>query len=349
MIGALMSRGKARGIGFAGLVSIGNEVDLSIGEICACTLDDPDIDGYLLFLESIRNAPALREFALGAAARGKPVVAYKLGRSSAARELAVTHTGALAGEDDVASAFLADCGIARVESLEGADRGAAAGAPHADPRRSARAAARRRAHHHGRRRHHGGRSARDARRRGRAAERRRHWRASPRQGIDVTPARIVDLTVAGTRYDVDEGRARHPHHRARVRHGAGGGRLIGALPSRAGREADHRQRECRKADRGVSGARRARRAGNARARRACRASARRKPAPMRSRRRWRGASRSRRFRSQRRAEPASGRVLDELEAYALLDRLGIPRAPAVALDDDDRRSARPALPAIRSP
>ena len=67
----------------------------------------------------IRKAAALREFALGAAARGKPVVAYKLGRSSAARELAVTHTGALAGEDDVASAFLADCGIARVESLEG--------------------------------------------------------------------------------------------------------------------------------------------------------------------------------------------------------------------------------------
>src|SRR5436305_826449 len=118
MIGALMSRGKARGVGFAGLVSIGNEVDLSVGEICAATLDDPDVDSYLLFLESIRNAPALRDFALGAAARGKPVVAYKLGRSSAARELAVTHTGALAGEDDVASAFLADCGIARVESLE---------------------------------------------------------------------------------------------------------------------------------------------------------------------------------------------------------------------------------------
>ncbi|MGB9365305.1 MAG: CoA-binding protein, partial [Xanthobacteraceae bacterium] len=70
MIGALMSRGKARGVGFAGLVSIGNEVDLSVGEICSCTLDDPDIDSYLLFLESIRNAPALREFALGAAARG---------------------------------------------------------------------------------------------------------------------------------------------------------------------------------------------------------------------------------------------------------------------------------------
>src|SRR6185369_1622613 len=118
MIGALMSRGKARGIGFAGFVSVGNEVDLSLGEVCAATLDDPDIDGYLLFLETMRHADALRAFALAAAARNKPIVAYKLGRSAAARELAVTHTGALAGEDDVASAFLADCGIARVESLE---------------------------------------------------------------------------------------------------------------------------------------------------------------------------------------------------------------------------------------
>src|SRR5262245_48929167 len=42
MIGALLSRGKARGIGFAGLVSVGNEIDLSLGEICALTLDDPD-------------------------------------------------------------------------------------------------------------------------------------------------------------------------------------------------------------------------------------------------------------------------------------------------------------------
>ena len=37
MIGSLLSRGKARGIGFAGLVSVGNEVDLSLGEICEAT------------------------------------------------------------------------------------------------------------------------------------------------------------------------------------------------------------------------------------------------------------------------------------------------------------------------
>jgi acetate---CoA ligase (ADP-forming) len=119
MIGALLSRGKARGIGFAGLVSVGNEIDLSLGEICALTLDDPDIDGYMLFLETMRNTAALRRFAIAAAERGKPILAYKLGRSAAARELAVTHTGALAGEDDVADAFLSACGIARVETLDG--------------------------------------------------------------------------------------------------------------------------------------------------------------------------------------------------------------------------------------
>lgn len=119
LIGAMLSRGKARGVGFAGLVSVGGEVDLSVGEICEATLDDPKIGGYLLFLETMRNADALRRFALAAAERGKPVAAYKLGRSAEAAELAVSHTGALAGEDDVADTFLRECGIARLDSFDG--------------------------------------------------------------------------------------------------------------------------------------------------------------------------------------------------------------------------------------
>lgn len=118
MIGALVSRGKARGVGFAGLVSVGSEVDLNVGEICEATLDDPGIEGYLLFLESLHHGDALQRFARSAAARGKPVIAYKLGRSEAAAEMATTHTGALAGEDDIADAFLKDLGIARVDMLE---------------------------------------------------------------------------------------------------------------------------------------------------------------------------------------------------------------------------------------
>lgn len=118
MIGALVSRGKARGVGFAGLVSVGSEVDLNVGEICAATLDDPAIEGYLLFLESMRHGTELRAFARAAHRAGKPVIAYKLGRSAAAAEMATTHTGAIAGEDDIADAFFKDLGIARVGVLD---------------------------------------------------------------------------------------------------------------------------------------------------------------------------------------------------------------------------------------
>src|SRR5690606_30758053 len=73
---------------------------------------------YLLFLESLRHGAHLQAFAREAARRGKPVIAYKLGRSEAAAEMAATHTGALAGEDDIADAFLKDLGISRVEMLD---------------------------------------------------------------------------------------------------------------------------------------------------------------------------------------------------------------------------------------
>jgi acyl-CoA synthetase (NDP forming) len=119
LIGALVSRGKRKGIGFAGLISVGAETDLSIGEICMATLDDPQITSYMLFIETLRHAEKLQQFAIEAAKRGKPVAAFKLGRSDEAAELAVSHTGSLAGADEVADIFLAECGIARVESFEG--------------------------------------------------------------------------------------------------------------------------------------------------------------------------------------------------------------------------------------
>lgn len=119
MIGSLTSRGRSHHTDFYGLVSVGGEVDLSVGEICLATLDNPDIHGYMLFLESMRHADKLREFAVKAAALNRPIVVFKLGRSQVAADLAVSHTGSMAGEDAVAEAFFKDCGIARVETLDG--------------------------------------------------------------------------------------------------------------------------------------------------------------------------------------------------------------------------------------
>ena len=118
LIGTFVSRGRTRGIGFANLVSVGNEADLSIGEIGDCLIDDPQTDTFLLFLETIRHADKLSAFARRAAAAGKPVLAYKLGRSDIGAELAVSHTGALVGSDAAADALLRDLGIARVNIFE---------------------------------------------------------------------------------------------------------------------------------------------------------------------------------------------------------------------------------------
>jgi acetate---CoA ligase (ADP-forming) len=117
-IGALASRGTEMGIGFRSLVSTGNELDLTLGEICHAAVDDPQVTSFALFLENIAGADDLREFAVAAAEAHKPVVAYKLGRSEAGARLAVSHTGALAGDDAVADALLADLGIARVDTFE---------------------------------------------------------------------------------------------------------------------------------------------------------------------------------------------------------------------------------------
>ncbi|PWJ20585.1 acetate--CoA ligase family protein [Jannaschia seohaensis] len=118
MIGALLSQGAARGIGFSSLVSVGNEIDLTVGEIGEAMLSDPRCEAILLFLEAIRDRAALARFARSAEAAGKPVLAYKLGRSKAGQALAATHTGALAGNDAQADALLAHLGIARVRILE---------------------------------------------------------------------------------------------------------------------------------------------------------------------------------------------------------------------------------------
>lgn len=118
MLGAIVSRAQERGMAFSKLVSVGNECDLGVGELTDLLVDDPDTRAILLFLEALRNAPRLAAAARRAFDAGKPVIAYKLGRSRASRELALTHTGASTSIEDVADAFFRDHGILRVNVFE---------------------------------------------------------------------------------------------------------------------------------------------------------------------------------------------------------------------------------------
>jgi acyl-CoA synthetase (NDP forming) len=118
VMGTLVSRAAARGQGFAKLVGMGNEADLTAGEIARLLVDDPDTDAILLFLETIRRPDLFADAARAAHAAGKPIIAYKLGRSEAGAKLAATHTGAMAGSDAAAEAFFRAHGIVRVDLIE---------------------------------------------------------------------------------------------------------------------------------------------------------------------------------------------------------------------------------------
>ena len=118
MLGTLLSRGAARGLGYSKLVSVGNEADLGVGELVELLVADPATRVIALFLETVRDAGRLAAAARAAYAAGKPVVAYKLGRSALGEALARSHTGALAGSDAALDAFFRDCGIVRVDMLE---------------------------------------------------------------------------------------------------------------------------------------------------------------------------------------------------------------------------------------
>lgn len=118
MLGAILSRGAARGVGYSKLVSVGNEADISIAELIEMMVDDPETEVIQLFLEAIRSPEALQRAALKAHAANKPIMAYRLGRSAIGQHLAVSHTGALTGNGKATSAFLRDIGIAELSNFE---------------------------------------------------------------------------------------------------------------------------------------------------------------------------------------------------------------------------------------
>jgi acyl-CoA synthetase (NDP forming) len=118
MLGTLLSRGAARGLGFAKLISVGNEADVGVGELVELLAADPATRVVLLFLETVRDPARLAAAARAAHAAGKAIVAYKLGRSALGEAAARSHTGALAGSDAALDAYFRDCGIVRVDMLE---------------------------------------------------------------------------------------------------------------------------------------------------------------------------------------------------------------------------------------
>lgn len=114
MAGMLYEMARASGLGMNYWVSTGNEADVEAAEVLGEAVEDPETRVALCYLEDVKDARRLR-MALGRAHRaGVPVFVLKSGRSAAGRRAASSHTGALAGEDEVYDAVFRDWGAIRV-------------------------------------------------------------------------------------------------------------------------------------------------------------------------------------------------------------------------------------------
>ena len=117
ILGALLSRAAARGIGFSKLVSTSNEADLEVADILDYLIDDEATQVIALYIETLRNPVKFRRAAERARLAGKSVVAFKVGRSEQGAAAAVSHTGALAGADRVYDALFAQAGVVRAQTF----------------------------------------------------------------------------------------------------------------------------------------------------------------------------------------------------------------------------------------
>ena len=117
LVTAMLDWAKGRGIGFSQVVSLGEHADIDFGDMLDWLASDPHTRAILLYIESVTSA---RKFmsAARAAARNKPVIVVKSGRSQQGQRAAASHTGALAGADWVVDAAIRRAGMLRVDTLQ---------------------------------------------------------------------------------------------------------------------------------------------------------------------------------------------------------------------------------------
>ena len=117
VVTAMLDWANGRGIGFSHLISLGEHADVDFGDLLDWLASDGKTSAVLLYIESIESA---RKFmsAARAAARNKPVLVVKAGRSPHGQAAAASHTGALAGSDLVYDAAIRRAGMLRVDTLQ---------------------------------------------------------------------------------------------------------------------------------------------------------------------------------------------------------------------------------------
>ena len=117
-LGNWIKGASERGIGFTYAVSSGNEISLDLVDYLSFLVDHPDTKLIALMVEGIRRPQEFMTIAARALEKNKPILVIKLGWSDMGKRQAISHTGALAGSDEVFEAVCNRLGLIRCPTLE---------------------------------------------------------------------------------------------------------------------------------------------------------------------------------------------------------------------------------------
>lgn len=110
---------REKGLGFSKLITVGNAADVRIPEYLEYLFADPETKVIVAYLEGFEPMEGRDLWALlRSHPAPKPVVILKPGETESGRRAALSHTGALAGENRVVEAALRQCGALRVTDTE---------------------------------------------------------------------------------------------------------------------------------------------------------------------------------------------------------------------------------------
>jgi acetyltransferase len=113
---AVLDWARENGVGFSAVVSVGSSSGIELSDVLDFFASDRHTQSIVVYLEGIQDSRAFMS-ALRSAASLKPVVVLKAGRGGSASEVALTHSQAMVGHDEVFDAALRRAGAVRVRSF----------------------------------------------------------------------------------------------------------------------------------------------------------------------------------------------------------------------------------------
>jgi len=114
---AVIDWARGQGFGLSRLVSLGNQMDLTEGDLLSAMETDPNTRVVAMYMEGVGDGPRFIEQARRVTSE-KPVVAINGGRSEGGRAAVASHTGAMAGEDVAYDAAFRQAGVIRARHSE---------------------------------------------------------------------------------------------------------------------------------------------------------------------------------------------------------------------------------------